>query len=261
MSTPKYRIYPSLLDKFQNFLDSDLIAEEYWNKTTEDEYKLTPDEMSEQLEKELLQCVNREGRESSEAADKGTAFNEVIDCLVEGHTCEREDMEIKAFKEEGRVLVKFNGWEFSYDLNLCKDVARYFLGHIPQYTCSAVIPTRYGDVELYGHIDYVGTNRVCDLKTTKIYQFGKYGKYWQRHLYPFCLIESGDMEEVTEFEFTVIKWKELVNKPISGEMYKEIYTYSHEVSRNALTGITEALIEWLEAHRDVITNEKVFGGE
>lgn len=266
MSKPKYKIYPSILDKFQKFLDSDMVAEEFWNLDSEGGYKLSPDEMSEQLEQELIDAVNRVPHEPIEAADKGTAFNEIIDCLIEERECEREDMQIflcNSYNDEclPNYSVQFNGWEFSFDSFLCKDVAQYFSGHIPQYTCSAILPTAYGDVELYGHIDYVGINRICDLKTTKDYTFGNYSHYWQRYLYPYCLIESGDMEEVSEFEFTVVKWKQNKNKPISGEMYKEIYTYSHEASKLKLTAICEAFIEWLEEHRDVITNEKIFGGE
>lgn len=285
MSTPKYRIYPSVLDKFQKFLDSDLVAEEFWNKDSEGDYKLSPEEMSVQLEQELLDCINRVPHDPSEAADKGTAFNEIIDCIIENHPCEREDMEI-FYSNSFRVLdvygnpndpetcdvehhdeckpniqVKFNGWDFYFDSFLCKNVARYFKGCIPQYTCSAILPTIYGDVELYGHVDYINTNKIHDLKTTKNYTFGNYEKYWQRHLYPYCLIESGEMQEVTEFEFTVVKWRERKNEPISGEMYKEAYTYSHEASSKALKGICESFIEWLEANRDKITDKKIFAEE
>ena len=283
MSTPKYRIYPSVLDKFQKFLDSDLVAEEFWNKDSEGDYKLSPEEMSVQLEQELLDCINRVPHEPSEAADKGTAFNEVIDCIIEHHPCEREDMEVKsgAMMEDGGfskqepnsgevhfnftaypcIDVKFYGFDFRFDAHLCKDVAQYFKGCIPQYTCSAILPTIYGDVELYGHVDYINTNKIHDLKTTKNYTFGNYEKYWQRHLYPYCLMESGEMEEVTEFEFTVVKWRELKNKPISGDIFKEVYTYSHEASTKALRCICEAFIEWLEANRHRITDKKIFGGE
>lgn len=261
MSKPSYRIYPSLLDKFQKFLDSDLVAEEYWNKTPEGDYKLTHEKMSEQLEKELLDTVNRAPRTSSEAADKGTAFNEVVDYILMHHTTERDDMQIVSRKDEGDIQVDFNNLHFSFDANLCRSLATYFEGHIPQYTCSAILPTAYGNVELYGHIDYVGTSRVCDLKTTKDYKFGNYEKYWQRFVYPYCLIESGDLEMVEEFEFTVVEWKERKNKPITGEMYKEVYTYSHKAAKARLTTICESLIEWLEMHRDVITDKKIFGGE
>ena len=282
MSTPKYRIYPSILDKFQKFLDSDLVAEEFWNKK-DDEYILSPEEMSKQLEQELIDSINRLPKEPSEAADKGTAFNEVIDCIIEHHPCKREDMEIRTdvqlekadtCKQEPNsgeiqynvtaypfIGVKFNGWDFHYQESLCREVAQYFKDCIPQHTCSAILPTIYGDVELYGHVDYINTNKIHDLKTTKNYTFGNYEKYWQRHLYPYCLIESGEMEEVTEFEFTVVKWRELKNKPISGDIYKEVYTYSHEHSRKALTGICEAFIEWLNSNKALITDKKIFGGE
>ena len=259
MSKPRYRIYPSILDKYQKFLDSDLAAEEFWNKDADDNYKLTPDEMSDKLERELIDCINRVDKEPSEAADKGTAFNEIVDCIVEHRDTERNDILLHSTKED--IKAAYNDWEFSFDINLCKNVSRYFSGCIPQYTCSAILPTIYGDVELYGHVDYIGTNKVYDLKTTRQYQFGNYTKYWQRHTYPYCLVESGEMEEVTEFEFTIVKWIELKNKPISGEMFKEVYTYSHENSKAKLRAICESFIEWLEMHRDVITDQKIFGGE
>ena len=266
MSTPKYRIYPSVLDKFQKFLDSDLVAEEFWNKDSEGDYKLSPEEMSVQLEQELLDCINRVPHEPSEAADKGTVFNEIIDCLIEHRPTEREDMKICYMRPFNKgfqpfIMTEFNDWGFGFEMQLCKDVAQYFKGCIPQYTCSAILPTIYGDVELYGHVDYINTNKIHDLKTTKNYTFGNYEKYWQRHLYPYCLIESGEMEEVTEFEFTVVKWRELKNKPISGDIFKEAYTYSHEASTKALRGVCEAFIEWLEANRHRITDKKIFGGE
>lgn len=259
MSQHKYRIYPSILDKYQKFLDSELVAEEFWNKDSDDNYKLTPDEMSDMLEQELIDSINRVERVASEAADKGTAFNEIVDCILENRGTERNDILLHSTKEDIKAL--FNDWDFSFDINLCKNVALYFWGCIPQYTCSAILPTAYGDVELYGHVDYIGINKIFDLKTTKQYQFGNYSKYWQRHLYPYCLIESGEMEEVDEFEFTVVKWQERKNKPISGEIFKEVYTYSHDKSKEQLTAICESFIEWLEMHRDVITDQKIFGGD
>ena len=263
MSKPRYRIYPSILDKYQKFLDSDLVAEEFWNRT-EDSYKLSPEEMSDKLEQELIDAINRVDKVPSEAADKGTAFNEIIDCIIENKECEREDMHIYSIlapEKEPCVIAQFNGWTFSFDIELSRRVAAYFADCIPQYTCSAILPTSFGDVELYGHVDYIGVNKVYDLKTTRDYKFGNYSDYWQRHLYPYCLIESGDLKEVTEFEFTVVEWKELKNKPICGSIFKEVYTYSHEKSKTKLTAICESFIGWLEARRNLITNEKIFGGE
>lgn len=258
MSKPRYRIYPSVLDKYQKFLDSDLVVEEFWNRAG-DSYKLSPEEMSDKLEQELIDTINRVDKEPSEAADKGTAFNEIIDCMVEHRDTERNDILLHSSKEDIKAL--YNEWEFSFNINLCKNVSKYFSGCIPQYTCSAILPTIFGDVELYGHVDYIGINKVYDLKTTKDYKFGNYSKYWQRYTYPYCLVESGDLQEVTEFEFTVVEWKGKATEPLNGEIFKEVYTYSHEESKSKLTAICESFIAWLEARREFITNEKIFGGE
>ena len=50
MSNIRYKIYPSLLDKFQSFLDTDIAVEEWWNLDSEGEYRETADEMSDRLE-------------------------------------------------------------------------------------------------------------------------------------------------------------------------------------------------------------------
>ena len=68
--TIKYRIYPSLLDKFQELLDYEKVAEEDWNKISESaiergeypgydvgDYKLTPDEMYVKLESDLINSL------------------------------------------------------------------------------------------------------------------------------------------------------------------------------------------------------------
>lgn len=263
MSTPKYRIYPSLLDKFQKFLDSDLVAEEFWNRDSEGKYKLTLEEISNQLEQELIDSINRVGKVPSEAADKGTAFNEVIDCLIESRKSEREDMTICSFRDDENPFIEavYNKFIFRYDWDLCRKVAAIFKGCVPQYSCLATLETRYGEVELYGYVDYIGMDRICDLKTTKNYTFGNYKHYWQRYVYPFCMVESGEMQEVSEFEFTIVEWKERKEKPICGEIFKEVYTYSHEESKQKIKEICEHFIGWLESRRDRITDKKIFGGE
>ena len=56
MSNARYKIYPSLLDKFQSFLDVEQSVEEFWNIDAEGEYKETADDMSDRLERELIDC-------------------------------------------------------------------------------------------------------------------------------------------------------------------------------------------------------------
>jgi len=82
MSRPlKYRFYATLLDAFQSYLDSDSNFER-WGKD------MTIDEWREKCERDLIDKINRVPFQS-EAADKGTAFNEVVDCLVENRTSDK----------------------------------------------------------------------------------------------------------------------------------------------------------------------------
>jgi hypothetical protein len=262
MKPANYRIYPSLLDKFQALLDVDQNVEEWWNLDGEGEYKETADEMSGRLERELIDTINRVPLEPIEAADKGTGVNEAIDCLIAGRKCGYDGMDIRSGEMGANRVIsaKLNGFEFHYDLDLCKAVAKDLDGAISQHLCRAMLPTRYGDVELYGYADEIVADVVVDIKTTVRYEFGKYGKGWQRHVYPFCLVESGEVKGVQAFIYYVVVWKGGTKTcpVLSGTIYPEVYTYSHEQSRHALTQVCERFIEWLEAHRDQITDTKIF---
>ena len=262
---PRYKIYPSLLDKFQSFLDADQATEEWWNLDSEGEYKLTADEMSDKLEQELLDAVNCVPHEPIEAADKGTCFNEVIDCLISHRKCEYEGMDIQSEELAGNrvITAKLNGFEFNYDLGLCKEVADALKGAISQHRCEAIMPTKYGDVELYGYADEIVGDEVVDIKTTSRYDFGKYSKGWQRHIYPWCLVQNGEVTEVKSFEYLVVVWKGGTSRTpvLSANIYEEYYTYNHEQSGKAIQQVVERFIEWLETHREQITDKKIFAEE
>ncbi len=261
----KYMIYPSLLDKFQALLDVDQSVEELWNIDSEGEYKETADEMSDRLEKELLDTINRVPKEPIEAADKGTCFNEVVDCLISHRKCEYEGMDIQSGElGENRVITaKLNGFEFHFDKDFCKEVAEALKGAISQHYCRAILPTAYGDVELYGYVDEIVTDEVVDIKTTSRYDFGKYGKGWQRFVYPYCLVERGELQWVRGFEYLVVVWKGGTSRTpvLSGTIYEEYYTYDHAAAELHLRQICERFIEWLELHRDQITDKKIFAEE
>lgn len=261
MLSPSYRIYPSLLDSFQRFLNADKEFEGFFNEDPEGGYKRSLEDISAELEQRLLDGVNRVEREPMEAADKGTCFNEIVDFLTtgkevrEGMTLRRvESPEFGAYYE-----ATLNGFTFQYGAGLCENTAEYFKHCIPQYLCKANLLTKYGVVELYGYADEIGEDKVYDIKTTKDYSFGKYEHGWQRYLYPFCLQESGELVPVSEFEFYAVKWMERKGQPLAGAFYKEAYTYDHETARRKLAQICERLVEWLEANRYRITDRKVFG--
>lgn len=301
----RYSIYPSLLDKFQDLLHYDMVAEQPWNKVSESalakglypgkevgDYILSPDEMAEKIEVELINSINRCPKQPMEAADAGTCFNEVVDCLIKRKNTERTDMTIRTLRRDDgtpfAIEAKMNGFTFYYNVSLCRDLAAYFHDAISQYLVQAGLDTRYGEVTLYGYIDEWIGNRIYDIKTTSMYDFGKFADKTQKLVYPFCAVESGMVDSITEFEYTIVKWKKNnkdviyttrlcsdgvdnmndyeVQQPVyidvwSADCFREVYTYNHEDARRMLQLLCERFIEWLEYRKKYITDKKIFGGE
>ena len=255
-----YCIYPTLLDswwKFQNTkLEEFFYQDEQggWHlnyNETDGTYRYSQEEMDALLEQELIDKINRVPQEPSEAASKGTIFNEIVDCIIERRACHRDGWTVESIADEQgnktTIHGALDGFDFYFDAAFCKQVAAYFAGALPQYYVEAVMPVRYGNVKLYGWIDELCKDVVKDIKTTKRYDFGQYSHYWQRHIYPYCLIESGDSKTIKGFEFTVIKWAGR-GKAITGEMFKEYYTYDHCESSALIRQECERFIEWLEVN-------------
>ena len=116
MKQPKYRIYPSLLDKYTTYLRADEEAESYFNIDSETgEYKKSPQEIEDELKRSLIDAINRVPF-SSEAADKGTAFNALIDMAVHCRKhvpTEREPYTIVGDRETNMVQVAFPATDIS----------------------------------------------------------------------------------------------------------------------------------------------------
>lgn len=159
------------------------------------------------------------------------------------------------------IYVALDGFEFFFDKSLCMEAAEYFKGSIAQYYTRGYLETARGVVELHGYIDYLRQDKVYDCKTTRRYAFGDFQKKWQRYVYPFTLIESGMMDSVNSFEFTiyVLGGGSSRSPLITGKQYREVYTYDHEQARMMLTQQCERLAEFLDLNRELIVNEKVFG--
>jgi hypothetical protein len=270
MKQPNYKIYPSLLDTFEKYLRAEEEVESFWNIDNETgEYKRSPEEIEADLKQKLLDAINRVPFES-EAADKGTAFNAIIDCYVHNKKHvpdDRNPYTIIGDEETNIIQVSFPATDiaparhFLFDRAWCIEQSRYFLGSISQLFVSAILPTKYGDVELYGFIDELKRDIVYDIKSTSKYEFGKYEHGWQRHVYPYCLITSGQMENVKAFEYTAYQLKGGTSRTplISGTQYPEYYTYNHKQTVKLLTNHVERFIEFLEANKELITDKKIFG--
>lgn len=258
---PKYKFYPSLLDKFEKYLHVDRDFESIFNQDKDtDEYKRTFEEIEAELKQSLLNSINRVPFDS-EAADKGTAFNAIVDYFI--HNRPQKDVTIVDDINSDKVTAVYNNRTFCFSYRFCCNVAEYFHGSVSQLFVRTILPTCYGNVELYGYIDELNRNKVFDIKTTSRYEFGKYSEGWQRHVYPYCLISSGLVKDIDSFEYTAFQLKGGTSRTplITGVQFPELYKYDHEQSQILLIRHCERLIEFLEENRELITDKKIFGGE
>lgn len=264
MSEIAYKIYPSLLDKFQRYLDSEKEFESHWNVDENGEYRRTLEEIEKANEEALLDAINRKPFEGDTTAmDKGTCFNEIIDCIVNKVKFINEDIELESRKDENIIIATMmdEGMpvkQFIYDMKMCSMLASYYTGGLTQYFCQGTIETQYGVVELYGYADVVLRDKVIDIKTTKSYSFGDYEDRWQRYVYPYCLTEAGN--NIRQFSFDVVKWVGggVKNPVLSGDFYEELYGYNHQQATAKLKGVLEQFISWIEINRLKITDTKIF---
>ena len=249
MAKVAYKFYATLLDSFYDYLNSDAIYEEYYGYV--ENPKISIDEFHEKQYQSLLDRINRVPFKS-EAADKGTAFNEVIDCMVLHQNSDK--MKIVRWKDKGStvgVKARYDGFDFYFPLPLIQEVASWYKGGLPQQYIQAVLPTTFGNVMLYGYIDYVMPFKTCDLKTTSRYSFGKFKHHFQHLVYPYALEKNG--ADVREFEYNVVLWGKY-----NYETFTESYLYRPERDVPYLTQHVEDFIRFLQDNRDKITDKKIF---
>jgi len=239
----KYRFYATLLDSFQGFLDSSKIWNLYWGGSE------NPKKSEEEFEQEqlhgLIDRINRVPFESEET-DKGTCYNELIDCLILNKKPEKV-MEFKTYKDLGVIAAAYKSYIWEFPLGLTLKIRDYFKDAIPQLHVSATLETKYGTVELYGYIDELLPFKVCDLKTTSKYNAFKFKDNWQHKVYPYCLIENGNL--INDFEYVVTDFK---------QVFIEQYSFVPERDTPLLVEHCERLIEFLESNRHLITDKKIF---
>lgn len=244
MQQPKYNIYPSLLDAFAGYVNSAKIYSEYYGFA--EDPSITEDEFEAQKMQDLIDKINRVPFES-EAADKGTMFNEVIDCIVE----KRKSDKMQMLSAPDIIEVSWKDWKHCFNLHDCKTIASAVKGAVSQDYQEGFINTKYGFVKIYGYSDFLLPFRVVDLKTTGKYFAFKFRNNWQHIVYPFLLNFNGNF--INEFTYLVYKWTRN-----GGEIFEEEYTYDEVRDLPKLQDFVEQFIEFLEAHRDQITDQKIF---
>jgi hypothetical protein len=245
---PKYLFYATLLDGLQSWLSSNEIYQEYWG------FSEDPAKSEDEFEKEQFQSIiNRINRvpmawEDSEAADRGTAFNEAVDCLIERRKSDK--MELKSDKDTNMIVANYNKRDFFFPISLVREFAEYFKGASTQIYTEAILPTKYGDALLYGYIDELLPCSAHDIKTTGKYKVGKFRSNWQHIVYPFCLNANGN--DIKDFEYNVAE----LNRTCS--TFTEHYNYMPARDIPRLVLHVERLIEFVEANKHLITDLKIF---
>ena len=239
---PQYKFYATLLDGFQGYLDSSEIYQQYWGFSTNP--KKTEEEFEIEQFNGLIDRINRIPFESEPAA-KGTAFNELIDCIIEHR--KSEDYLIVPDKQNNVFRVSNDNYDFTFPYGLSMEIANELEGAICQVRLEATIETKYGTVLLYGYVDQVMPFHHVDLKTTKKYNAQKFRKNWQHRVYPYCAIENGN--QCDHFEYKVTNFK---------QVFSEVYAFNPEIDVPAIRNHCERFIEFLEANKEMIHDKKIF---
>jgi hypothetical protein len=237
-----YRFSPTLLDKFEGYINSSRIYQEYWGFSEE------PAKTEEQFEQEqfqgLIDTINRVPFQS-EAADKGTAFNEVIDCIIENRVS--ETMQIKSYPETDTIAAFYNGQYFNFPLAICVEFGKYLKGALTQQWTNGILDTTKGRVHFVGCIDQLMPFKICDTKTTSKYSAFKFRHNWQHIVYPFCLQQNGVM--INDFEYVITDFK---------NTWTELYVYDWQKDVPRLQIHCERFIEFVELNRHLITDTRIF---
>ncbi len=246
MQQPNYTIYPSLLDKFASYINSSQIYQEYYGFAESPE--VSEEEFEQQKFRELINGINRVPFES-EAADKGTMFNEVIDCIVENRKSDK--MQIVKNDAAPAIQVHWKNWMHSFNVEDCKTIGKSLKGATCQDYQEGFIETKYGFVKLYGFSDFILPFRIVDLKTTGKYTAFKFRNNWQHIVYPFLLHYNGIF--ISDFTYLIYKWTKS-----GGDFFEEEYTYNQETDLPKLVDFVEMFVEFLENNNHLITDQKIF---
>lgn len=243
---PEYRVYPTLLDAYSRYLRAADIHDHLvaWAGNG----KNIPEFSWDVAAGELIDRINRKAFKS-EAADRGTAFNTIIDDIAGAATVLRRRYRTT---DSGRLGVDVNGRLYSFKRDQCYEVAARYDGGLAQLGVSRCIATRHGEVELYGYIDVLMMDRVVDIKTTGArYVPGKFRHNWQHIVYPYCLNNA----YLRRFDYDVYVMN---SKGDITERYNETYNYLPERDDDLLRDHIDGFLDFVEEHRNEITDLKIF---
>lgn len=296
MKQPSYFFSPTLLDQYYSLCNSDTIWEKYYGHSETPQF--TTEEFHETKYQELIDRINNVKTPTTEAQAKGTCLNEIVDCIIKKKSApgggvfiktirsmedfleialakakpKTEEEQKKIIQQSQELLAKIGksfiyasleDFEFFFDVDFCKSIAKYFDGCICQFYTAANLEISKGVVELHGYLDYFRMKSIMDLKTCKNYTFGDYAHYNQRFAYPYCMITSGMMTEVQDVEFTAYRLTggNSRNLLISGVQNREVYTFDMKQSVEILRQNCESFIDFINNNIENIdrSTTRIFG--
>jgi len=240
----QYRFYATLLDTFEGYLNCDKIYQQYYGRSNDP--KVSEDEFAQTKYLELIDKINRVPREFSAAADRGIAFNLVLDWCITG---QRSD-EIEVIKaNDYAIVVEYNNEQYPFPRSILLPIVERIKDGLMQVWLEGYLQTTKGRVKLCGYTDAVMPFKITDVKTTKQYKAFKYRDGWQADVYMYCARCEGF--EVSEFEYLVTDFK---------KVYTETYTWQED-TESKLVGICEQFIDFIDQHEKVITDERIYNLE
>lgn len=281
-----YSAYATLLDGLQSYLDAEKTYNKYF---TSDNPSMTVDEWCDKMYVDFINKINRVPF-VSEAADKGTAFNELVDALVEKPLADRrKDNDMKSgnisfdvviLRTKGRrkadPVKESEGYEVVFDPDKAKREASADLPEEEKPQLREPQTFHFDKAMTDEFVEYYdGAIPQIFVKGTLETHFGTIDLYgYADELLPFS---CHDIKTTKNYHSGNFKehWQHIVypyclhqmgmdidhfeyNITNFKETFTEVYVFNEERDVPKLRDICERFIQFIETNRDVITDTKVF---
>lgn len=284
------RIYATLLDAYRNYLDSDDIWERYWGNSENPPH--TPEEFKQQKYEDLINRINRVPFEN-EATAKGTAFNELVDAMIEKRkpnnmevsrayktyskaemakmlSCKKEEIDevlatqkndCRIFYDEARDCYVNNNEHVGYDV-VFKTYKFFFpLNIIKHFACSfknAVTQYKTSGMmyTIYGRVELYGyIDELMPMSVHDIKTTKEYTSFSFRNHYQHLVYPYCLQQEGMDIRRFDYDITDFKN------VYSETYYFNDEHDIPRLRAFVEEFLEFLFAHKYEITDKKIFNEE
>lgn len=256
----KYNIYATLFDSFEFMVGNEDFDHE-----------------------DIINRINRIETADQKAIRRmelGTALNDLIDVFLTGSDLwgdmldawERqcEDAEFngkKAASEDGKSVRRlypiYNKKEYligNIDVKTLKQLLALFEDSVSQLRVETTIKTDFGDVCIYGYMDYAKEDIGFDLKTTGNYDLNKYYKAFQKDIYGLCLFDSGST--ITEFKYVIVTYSmNTMDVATFKDIAIESFPFNYETSLQKVKLQAVEIIKFIEKYKERITDKKIFNIE